>query len=51
MEPTVEAYLYDYEYFIDFVHDSRNRIKEIFIPSLSICFNEAEGQLNVFREE
>jgi hypothetical protein len=50
MSNQVPAQLYDFEYITDFVHNSRNRIKEIFIPSLNICFNTGEGQLNVFRK-
>lgn len=51
MSTQVEAYVYDFEYFIDFIHGHRNKIKEIFIPSLGICFNTAENQFNVFQHD
>lgn len=48
---TVEAYQYEYDYIIDHIHCYRNRIKEVFIPSLKICFNIAENQFNVFKHD
>ena len=51
MSSQVEAYLYDFEYIVDYPHNTRNKIREIFIPSLGICFNCTDIQFNVFRNK
>ena len=51
MSSQVEAQLYDYSYLTDIVHGYRTQIKEVFIPTLNICFNVTDNQLNVFKQD